>query len=203
MEKWKINNNTLEYDDETHIYYVDGVIVPSVTQIVKFAYPSTYADIDPMILKKAAELGTKMHKDIEDFENYKHVDSSIELDNYIKLKTYFKWQVKHNEIPVIIYNGDVPLCVGRIDQIININDELCVNDLKRTKEVHHKNLMLQLSLYALGYEQSYGREIDLGYCTHLRKDKAEFISIKLDKNKAIEKCLEYAKQTESEDEFEW
>ena len=203
MQKWIIKDHTLEFDDTTHIYYCDGVIIPSVTKIVHFAYPSTYQDIDPSILKMAAELGTKMHKDIEDFENFKQVDNSPELDSYIKLKTFFKWNVKHSEIPIVVFNDNKPLCAGRIDQIITINDEWYVNDLKRTKNVHHNNLKLQLSLYALGYEQCYGGEINNGYCTHLRKDIGEFISIKLDKNKAIEKCLEYTKQIESEDEFEW
>lgn len=203
MEKWEINNDTLEYDDSTHLYYVNGVIVPSVTQVVAFAYPTTYKDIDPRILKRASELGTKMHKEIEDYENGKEISSSQELDNYIKLKYFFKWEAQHNEIPIIVYDNGNPICAGRLDQIIKLNEELCVNDLKRTKDVHYNNLSLQLSLYAIGYEQCYGKKIESGYCTHLRKDVGEFISIKLDKNKAIEKCLEYAKQIESEDEFEW
>ena len=203
MEKWEIKGHTLEFDETSHIYYVDGVITPSVTQIVHFAYPSTYKDIDPSVLKRASELGTKMHKEIEDYENGLQVEASEELESYVKLKSFYDWKVNHNEIPIVIFNDNSPICVGRIDQIIDLNNELSVNDLKRTKEVHYNNLSLQLSLYALGYEQCYGKEISGGYCTHLRKNVGEFISIKLDKNKAIEKCLEYAKQTESEDEFEW
>lgn len=207
MEKWDINNDVLEYDDATHTYYVNGVIVPSVTQIVAFAYPSTYKDIDPGILKRASELGTKMHKEIEDYE-YNLEEPNVcspELDGYIKLKKYFGWNVIVCEQPVIIYNDNVPICVGRIDQVIDLCDEIVINDLKRTKEVHQDRLSLQLSLYALGYEQNCcdGMTINKGYCTHLRKDVAEFIEIKLDKNKAIEKCLEYAKQIDDGDEFEW
>ena len=203
MEKWIINNNVLEYDDETHTYYVDGVIVPSVTQVIKFVYPSTYKDIDPSILERARKLGVKMHKDIEDYENGLQVEHSEELDSYVKLKSFIKWKVEHSEIPIIIYNKGNPLCAGRIDQIINIADEWYVNDLKRTSEVHYKNLTLQLSLYAIGYEQCYGKSIKGGYCSHLKKDVGEFISIKLDKNKAIEKVLEYLNQEDDGDEFEW
>ena len=203
MEKRNINNDVLEYDDATHTYYVNGVIVPSVTQIVKFAYPNTYKDIEPRVLERARQLGVKMHKDIEDYEKGLQVEHSEELDSYVKLKSFIKWEVKHSEIPIIIYDKEKPLCAGRIDQIINIADEWYVNDLKRTKDVHFKNLTLQLSLYAIGYEQCYGKSIRGGYCSHLKKDVGEFISIKLDKKKAIEKCLEYVKQIDDGDEFEW
>ena len=203
MEKWEIKGHTLEFDDNTHTYYVDGVITPSVTQIIKWVYPNIYKDIDPRILERARELGHKMHKDIEDYENGLEVDASVELESYIKLKSFFDWKVEHCEIPIIIFNGDFPVCAGRIDQIINIYDKLCVNDLKRTKEVHYKELTLQLSLYALGYEQCYNRAIIGGYCTHLKKDVGEFIEIILKEDLAISKVMEYIKQSDKDDDFEW
>ena len=46
MERWEINGRTLEYDDESHIYLVDGIIVPSVTQILQVRFGNKYSKVD-------------------------------------------------------------------------------------------------------------------------------------------------------------
>ena len=40
MESWEIKGRTLEYFDESHTYLVDGVIVPSVTQLLSRKFDS-------------------------------------------------------------------------------------------------------------------------------------------------------------------
>ena len=35
IESWEIAGGLLEYIDETHTYLYDGVILPSITQILK------------------------------------------------------------------------------------------------------------------------------------------------------------------------
>ena len=67
MESWEINGRWLEYDDETHTYIVDGIIVPSVTQILGRKFGHKYDDVSAETLNKAAERGTAIHKAIEEF----------------------------------------------------------------------------------------------------------------------------------------
>ena len=52
----------LTFDEETHIYRLDGVIVPSVTKILKELALVDFSGIDPVVLNKKAELGTYVHK---------------------------------------------------------------------------------------------------------------------------------------------
>ena len=62
---------SLEFDEASHTYTFDGIVIPSVTQVLK---PLTdYSAIDPATLKIAQEKGKAIHKMVE-------LDCSINLD---------------------------------------------------------------------------------------------------------------------------
>lgn len=46
MENWEIKGRTLEYDDASHTYLVDGIIVRSVTQLLQMKFGGKYDGID-------------------------------------------------------------------------------------------------------------------------------------------------------------
>ena len=68
VESWEINGFTLEYIDDTHTYLVDGIIVPSITQLIKMKFKNKYDAVPKEVLKKAADKGTAMHLAIELYE---------------------------------------------------------------------------------------------------------------------------------------
>ena len=47
----KIREFTLEYFDDEHLYLVDGLIVPSITQILKIKFGGKYEGIALLIAK--------------------------------------------------------------------------------------------------------------------------------------------------------
>ena len=49
----EIAGKTLEYFDDEHLYLVDGIIVPSITQVVKGIAIGRYKNVAPGVLKKA------------------------------------------------------------------------------------------------------------------------------------------------------
>ena len=51
----EIAGHTLEYIDDIHTYLVDGVIVPSVTQILKLKFGGKYNNVSRQTLQRAAE----------------------------------------------------------------------------------------------------------------------------------------------------
>lgn len=53
---------TLTFEEDTHTYRLDGMVVPSVTQILKELGFVDFSGIDPEVLRKKAELGTYVHK---------------------------------------------------------------------------------------------------------------------------------------------
>lgn len=190
-----INGKKVDYIDETHAYYVDGVKVPSVTQIVAAILPSPYKDVEPTVLQQAANRGVALHKEIELFEQQGVYGSSIEFNNYMYLKKFHHIEAIENEKLVIIHHEGKVVCAGRLDMIIKMDGQkgLGIGDVKRTSEIHFNHLKLQLNLYRLGYMQSYGKSIDHLTCLHLRRFVHEIISVPIDEayaNEAIKKYID-------------
>ena len=67
MENWEIKGHTLEYFDDTHEYLIDGILVPSITQILKLKFGHKYDNVNQKTLNNASEKGTEVHKAIEDY----------------------------------------------------------------------------------------------------------------------------------------
>ena len=53
------------FDERFHIYRLNGEIIPSVTKIIRTVAGKDLSHIPHDVLKKAAERGTAIHKEIE------------------------------------------------------------------------------------------------------------------------------------------
>ena len=173
----EINGNMLEYIDEQHIYLIDGIIVPSVTQILQQALGNGYDSVPKDVLEQAARKGTQMHEDIERFCKTGEEVPTPELRNFKFLKKAYKFGVIDNEVPVILYHYEDPVAAGRMDMLIQMNGELGIADLKRQSTVDKTRLAYQLNLYRLAYQQSYKKEITFLRGIQLREDVRKFIEI--------------------------
>ena len=76
----------LTFDNSKHEYRFNGVVVPSVTQILKAVGLSDYSYIPTGVLQIATERGTVVHKIIEWYEQDILDASSIDPE----LKGYFE-----------------------------------------------------------------------------------------------------------------
>ncbi|MCI7207595.1 MAG: hypothetical protein MSA15_16570 [Clostridium sp.] len=199
VESWEINGFTLEYIDDTHTYLVDGIIVPSITQLIKMKFNNKYDAVPKEVLKKAADKGTAMHLAIELYEKENKESDLVELKNYKFLKKHLKWNVIASEIPIILFYNDKPIAAGRLDQVIEMNGKKGINDLKRTASFDKEYVALQTNLYRIGYKQSYGTEIDFVSGLHLRDNTRKFYKLPVNEEYAIgiiEKYLEKRKENE-------
>lgn len=177
MESWEINGATLEYDDDTHTYIVDGVIVPSVTQILETKFGSKYDRVDSQTLKRAADRGTAIHKAIEMYCRTGEDDGSKEVHNFRFLCKHYDFDVMDNEVPIIIWDDGEPAAAGRLDLVMNRGKLLTLGDIKTTSVLDKEYLAYQLNFYRVGYMQSYGSEIFELYGIHLRGDTRKAIPI--------------------------
>lgn len=177
MDTWKINGHTLEYLNDTHTYLIDGIIVPSVTQILKAIFKNKYDFVSPAVLQRAAEKGTATHKSIEDFCKLGIDDGSTELHNFRFLQKQYKFEVVDNEVPVILCDGDEPICAGRLDMVLRMDGKLGGADIKRTALLDKDYLSYQLNIYRIAYRQSYGEEWEFLRGIHLRDDTRRFVNI--------------------------
>ena len=178
IETWEIAGHILEYYEETHQYLVDGICVPSVTQILKVKFGNKYADVRPSVLNNAAEEGTRVHKAIENYEKLNAEDVTCEeLKNYKFLKRQYKFECLDNEVPIILFKDGYPIAAGRIDLVLELDKETGLGDIKRTAVFDKEYTAYQLNIYRIGYQQCYGVEIKFLRGLHLRKDKRKFYDL--------------------------
>lgn len=197
MEEWEINGNTLEYDDTTHTYLVNGVIVPSVTQVMQVKFGNKYEGIRSEVLNRAAERGTAIHKAIENYCKGMD-DGSKEVHNFNFLMNYYKIKPVKNEVPIILMVDNQPVIAGRLDLVLQENDTLILADIKTTSQLDKEYLAYQLNLYRLGYMQSYGERIDKLYGLHLRGDKRKLVELPINEDIALELLEKYERSKNNE-----
>ena len=157
--------------DEPHIYLVDGIITPSVSEILHFIFPDKYKGVDKRILNRKAEYGTTIHESIEMYEaniqtmqledafnvviqakdlNYIQEAS---LRQYVKLKREKKLMVLEQE-QMIQYQRKY---AGRFDMIANVNGALSLCDIKTTAQLDEEYLSWQLSYYELAMGKTFDK----------------------------------------------
>lgn len=174
----EINGRELEYFDDTHTYLVDGIIVPSITQMLKYRFGNMYNFVDSEVLKAAAEKGTAVHEAIERWCKTGEESELTELRNFKFLQKQYGFEVLDNEVTVILENreGEV-IAAGRLDLVISLNGKVGGADIKRTSTLAKEYLAYQLNLYRIAYRQCYGVEWEFLKGIHLRDDVRKFVDI--------------------------
>ena len=190
-ECWEIGGHSLEFLDDSHQYLVDGVCVPSITQILKIKFGKKYEGIDTDTLKRASEAGTQMHQAIQDYCEKGIESDLVELRNFKFLQNQYGFNVIENEVPVILSIDSVPICAGRLDMVIMLNDQVGIADMKRTSSLDKDYIGYQLNLYRIAYRQTYGIEADFLRGIHLREDTRKFVNIPVNEPLAMDLVYEY------------
>lgn len=182
----------MEFLEDEHIYLCDGIILPSITQILKIKFGNKYDGISKEVLQRASELGTAVHKAIEDYET-KDIDNTecVELRNYKFLKKHYKFECIENEVPVILFKNDKPVACGRLDLVLKENDVIGLGDIKRTSALDKEYLAYQLNLYKIAYQQCYDVEIKFLRGLHLRNNVRKYINIPINEKVALSLLNEF------------
>ncbi|MGB0345159.1 MAG: hypothetical protein ACPGEA_00770 [Acholeplasmataceae bacterium] len=181
--QYDIEGYLVEFEEDTHQYWVDQKPVISVTQLINEVLPSPYKRVDPQILKRAAEKGNALHDAIEHYETTGEISPLIEFKHYLKLKKQHQIDVVKNEQIVVISHLGIVIAAGRFDMIVTspFIKGYGLVDVKRMAHLHQTHLSLQLNLYKLGYEQTYKTPISYLKCIHLRGYHYEYVDVMFDK----------------------
>jgi hypothetical protein len=197
MKEWQINNHTVEFLEEQHIYLVDGILVPCVSNILAYKF-NDYTGVSREVLQRASEKGTELHQAIEQYEQQGITSDLKEFRNYLFLKKQFKFENVSNELPVLYERGGRVLFVGTLDQVITIDGKLGINDFKRVSAPNKEKIAYQLNFYKMAYEQSYGKKIEFLSFTHLREDVRKFHRLPINEEMAISLLNEFLEQEENQ-----
>ena len=166
-----MKTNDIEFLEDSHQYLVDGVLVPSVSELIRFKFVDMYQNVPDKVLKKKADYGTKTHRAIEQFIkgeftleelNKKRIDPNIKIavEQFEILRKTWAFHIKEIEQPAT-WKGKY---AGTFD-LLTIDDYII--DIKTTSELHEEWLRWQLSLYAM----ALGITHDFHFCIWLPKGK--------------------------------
>lgn len=192
QESWEIKGHTIEFLEEEHIYLCDGMILPSITQILQVRFGNKYDGIPKEIMRRASELGTAVHKAIEDYERFNINDvGCTELRNWKFLKKAYKFKCIRNEVPIILFKNDEPVACGRLDLVLEENGQIGLGDIKRTNKLDKEYLGYQLNLYRIGYQQCYDTEIKFLRGVHLRDDVRKYAPIPINEELTMQLLNEF------------
>jgi len=187
----EIKGHTLEYLDDSHTYLVDGVIVPSITQVLGCKFNKKYDHVSKDVLKRASDKGTAVHQAIEDYCRYGIDDGSVEVRNFKFLKNHYKFDVIENEVPVILTMYGEPVSAGRLDMVMQMDGKTGGADIKATATLDKVYLSYQLNLYRIAYAQCYGITWSFLKGIHLKDNKRKLVDIPVNEQLALQVMEEY------------
>lgn len=187
----EIAGHTLEYYDVEHQYIVDGICVPSITQILSCKFGNKYSGVSDKVLQNAAIRGTAVHKAIEDYCISGAESDLQELRNFKFLQKQYEFEVLENETPVILFKNNKPISAGRLDLVLKYKNKIVGADIKCTAKLDREYVAYQLNLYKIAYRQCYGIDWKLLRAVYLKDDKRKFAQVPINETGAWELIEEY------------
>ena len=154
------------FDETSHSYVLDGEeLLMGVTELMrKHNLGADYSGIPDSVLKKAAEVGTEIHKEIQDYENGESVFASELIDDYKRLGLKFI----ESEYRV----SDFALVASAVDMVYEGSGQgkVILADIKSTEKLHRRALEWQLGIYKTLFEsQNPDVEVESLFCLHIDK----------------------------------
>jgi len=160
----------LTFNEENHEYKLNGLIIPSVTQIISGAGLVNFDYIDEETLREKAELGKKVHTTTELYDKDSLDIKSLHpiLRNYLNSWINFKkdYGFLPLEIEETFYHKDYNV-IGCVDRIGFIGKDKSIVDLKHGIKL--KSHAIQTAGYKLihNYKKSKGNMAKKRFCVYL------------------------------------
>ena len=185
------------FRETDHTYWLGDKQLISVTRLLKkHGLATDYTGISEEVLEKAANKGTLVHKEIENYIKNGEVGFTSELSDFIDITAELGFTAEDSEI--ILPAGEIPddkvddyFYAGTADLIGKIGDGYALADLKTTAKVDKRAYAWQLALY----ERLCGVKFDKLYIFHLGKN-SKAIPIDRISDAAVDRLLECARNGE-------
>lgn len=162
--------NELEFEEVTHTYRLDGIVIPSVSTIMEPLATAKYAGISEATLGRAADKGTTVHNSIENYIKFEFEDIPVEHRGYFE--GFLDWW-NNNYVRVVASEARVYHKIlrygGTIDILAYVNGVLTLVDIKTTSALSDMTCGVQLEAYTQALK-SHGIKIEKKMILHLKKD---------------------------------
>ena len=137
----------LTFDEATHTYTLDGIQLPSVTEVTRFcAYD--YKSDRPWLAEAAARRGTAVHEACALIDYGEEPEETPEIAGYLKAYRRFlkDWKPEWKLIECPIADRNMKMA-GTMDRFGIIHNAPAILDIK-TGQLHDAALIAQLTAYA-------------------------------------------------------
>lgn len=138
----------LKFYDEGHIYELDGIIIPSVSEILRFLSREMYDDINKFVLDHAAERGTAVHSATQQIDETGECDIEPSYAGYVE--SYVRFLREHDVCWDLIERPLADACrgyAGTLDRRGWVDGKYCTVDLKTNGVVKKTLVKAQLNGY--------------------------------------------------------
>ncbi len=171
----------LIFFDDRHEYQVDGEIVPSVSEILRFISREVYGDVTQFRLDHAADRGHDVHSACEQLDRFGSAEINAEIEPYIKAYIQFRKDHKPawSKIEHAMHSKEFGYA-GTLDRYGVMDECPVIVDIKSSYKVETALVTAQLNAYDILAEENELPVIEL-YVLHLRKDETyKLIQIPID-----------------------
>ena len=143
------------FDEESHVYLVDGQEVPSVTTILQPLSNRSYSSVNSSVLEYARNRGSAVHEALQIYDLVGECDVFPEVQGY--LNAYLDWQNVYRPewlgVEEIVYCEEEGY-IGTLDRLGVLNDrELAIVDIKTSNPA--KEALVSVCCQTAAYEIAY------------------------------------------------
>ena len=138
----------ITFDEAAHRYTVDGVEVPSVTEVCRFLSYDQKSD-KPWLAKAAADRGTRVHAACAAIDYGIDPEETEDISGYLKAYRRFLKDYRPDWEGIEYTVGSAELGIaGTIDRFGTLYDgRRCILDIKTGSQLHDASLRGQLTGY--------------------------------------------------------
>lgn len=160
----------LAFYDDTHEYRVDGVAVPSVSEIIRFLSREAYTSVSQWRMAEAADRGTRVHRCCEALDKQGACGAEDDIAGYVRAYAGFleAHRVEWRGIEAALYHPQL-LYAGTLDRYGTVDGMPVVVDIKTSAQPNFALVDAQLGGYGL-LAASMGFTAQRHLCLHLRRD---------------------------------
>lgn len=180
----------IKFDEATHRYFDGEKELISVTSLMrKHGLSPDYSAVRSDVLKAAAERGTLIHKEIDDFINKQEYGFTREVKEFAEHIKFRNCDIIDNEF---IVNNDI--CAGTADLLLmDRTGFYIIAEIKTTAILHRDAASWQLSIY----NYLDGCKATKGQAFHFNADgRLNVVDIPLKPNEEVERLFECERNDE-------
>ncbi len=176
---------SLKFNEKEHKYYLGDKQLISVTQLLKkHGIATDYSFVKKDVLTAAAERGSLIHKEIEEFIKTDESGFTDELDEYKRLVVELELSPLFSE-----YQVHNDFLAGTVDLIALKDNNYILIDYKTCSKLDKVSISWQLSIYAYLARAKHDWDIKKLYAFHLLPKNSKAVEIDFIPDAEIERLF--------------